>query len=126
MHVFLALPYYLAWHYTTALTDMKNIWKNFFTFIFNFFSITLLIKTLFSPWHRMAESYGKIEDFFGNLMVNTIMRMVGAIVRLMFIVVGIFSLLLCTILGLVIFAFWLILPFLLIYTLLEGVYLLTK
>lgn len=126
MHVFLALPYYLAWHYTTALSDMKNIWKNFFSFIWNFFSIGLLVRTLFSPWHKMAENYGKIEDLFGNLIVNTMMRLVGAVVRLLFIIMGLFSIVLCAVVGVAVYIFWLVLPFLLIYTLLQGIYLITK
>lgn len=126
MHVFLALPYYLAWHYSEALNDMRKIWKNFFVFLFNFFSIFLLIRTLFSPWHRMQESYGRIEDFFGNLIVNTLMRLVGAVIRLIFIIMGVVSVLLCAVLGLAVLAFWLVLPFLLIYTFLQGINLLTK
>ena len=126
MHVFLALPYYLAWHYSEALNDMRRIWKNFFVFLFNFFSISLLIRTLFSPWHRMQENYTKIEDFFGNLIVNTLMRIVGAVIRLIFIIMGVISLVLCAVLGLVALAFWLVLPFLLIYTFLQGINLLTK
>ncbi len=126
MHVFLALPYYLAWHYSEALNDMRKIWKNFFVFLFNFFSIFLLIRTLFSPWHRMQENYGRIEDFFGNLIVNTLMRLVGAVIRLIFIIMGVVSVLLCAVLGLAVLAFWLVLPFLLIYTFLQGINLLTK
>ncbi len=126
MHVFLALPYYLSWHYTTAFSDMMNIWKNFFEFIYNFFSIPLLLKTLFSPWRRIREDYSRIEDFFGNLVVNTLMRLVGAIIRLIFVVMGIVSMILCAVFGVLIFVFWLALPFILIYTLLEGTFLLTK
>lgn len=126
MHIFLALPYYLSWHYTDALTDMRRIWKNFFIFIWNFFSISLLVSTLFSPWHRMQESYGRIEDVFGNFVVNTMMRLVGAVVRLIFIIMGTFSLILCAVLGVAALIFWLVLPFILIYTFLQGINLLTK
>lgn len=126
MHIFLALPYYLSWHYTTALYDMIGIWRNFFYFIYNFFSISLLLRTLFSPWHRIKESYAKIEDFFGNLVVNTLMRLVGAVIRMVFIVMGTVSLLLCLIFGVAAFIFWLVLPFLLVYTFFQGINLLTK
>ncbi|MFZ2523178.1 MAG: hypothetical protein WAW92_02215 [Minisyncoccia bacterium] len=126
MHVFLALPYYLAWHYTTAFSDMMNIWKNFFSFLYEFFSIPLLIRTLFSPWRRMKEDYGRIEDFFGNLVVNTMMRLVGAVIRIIFILMGLTSLLFCALVGVALFVFWVALPFLLIYSLLEGIYLFTK
>ncbi len=74
----------------------------------------------------MQESYGRIEDFFGNLIVNTLMRLVGAVIRLIFIIMGVVSVLLCAVLGLAVLAFWLVLPFLLIYTFLQGINLLTK
>jgi hypothetical protein len=125
MHVFLALPYYLSWHYSTALSDMKNIWKNFIVFFYNFFSIQLLFKTLFSPWHRINESYNRIEDFFGNLLINTIMRLVGVFVRLVFIVLGLSTILVCLIAGVIVYILWCILPFVLIYTILQGFNLLT-
>lgn len=126
MHVFLALPYYLAWHYSEALQDMRRIWKNFFIFIWEFFSISILVRTLFSPWHKMKESYNRIEDFFGNLVVNTMMRLVGAVIRLVFIIMGVVCLIFCAVVGLAALAFWLFLPFLLIYTFLQGINLLTK
>lgn len=126
MHVFLALPYYISWHYSTAISDMKNIWKNFIIFLYSFFSLSLLIKTLFSPWHRMTENYDRIEDFFGNLVVNTMMRLVGVVVRLIFILLGIISIGLCIVFGIIAFALWLALPFLLIYTILQGFNLITS
>lgn len=126
MHVFLALPYYLSWHYTDAFVDMLNIWKNFLSFLFEFFSIPLLLKTLFSPWRRMQESYTRIEDFFEHLIVNTLMRFVGAFFRLIIIIFGLASLFLCFVLGIVFFLLWTALPFILIYTLLQGMNLLTK
>ncbi len=126
MHVFLALPYYLSWHYSTAYSDMVNIWKNFFVFLFNFFSITTLFSTLLSPWHKMNEGYSSgFNGIVGTLIVNIIMRIVGIFVRLLFIALWVLFTVLCLIFGLTTFLFWSVLPFLIILALLQGVYLLT-
>lgn len=124
MSFFLILPYYLRWHYSQALIDLKNLWKNFVVFFYEFFSIPTLLLTLFSPWHRMQDSYSKqitFEGTVGTLIVNTLMRFVGAFVRFIFISLGLLMVVVTIILGFFIFAIWLILPFVLIYTFSQGI-----
>ena len=124
MNFVLVLPYYLAWHYGRAFFDIKDIFKNFLVFLYNFFSIPTLIFSLFSPWQRMQESYSKndlsFEGTIGNLIVNIIMRLVGAVVRLLFIVVGFVSIILCLVLGVVIFCAWILLPLIIVYSISQG------
>ena len=127
MHVFLALPYYLMWHYSVVYSDMKNIWKNFFVFLFNFFSVSTLLRTLFSPWHRIAEGYDlSFDRLIGTLIVNLLMRAVGVFIRGVFILFWGVSTLFCFIFGLLFFIVWTLLPFILILSVLEGVNLLTS
>ena len=124
MGFILILPYYLKWHYSQAFLDLKNIWKNFLVFLYNFFSIHTLLFSLFSPWQRMKENYSKndlsFEGTVGNLIVNIIMRLVGAVVRLLFIVIGIVSIILCLVLGVIIFCAWILLPFIIFYSISQG------
>ena len=124
MNFILVLPYYLLWHYGRAFSDLKNIWKNFLVFLYNFFSIPTLIFSLFSPWQRMQEGYSKndlsFEGTIGTMIVNTIMRLVGAVVRLLFIVVGVVSIILCLVLGVVIFCAWILLPLVIVYSISQG------
>ncbi|MFZ2621341.1 MAG: hypothetical protein WAX85_00040 [Minisyncoccia bacterium] len=129
MYLLLVLPYYLSWHYGRAFSDIKNIWKNFMIFFYNFFSIPLLFFSLFSPWQRMRDNYSAeftVENILGTILVNFMMRLVGAVVRSFFIIIGIISIILCLILGFVIVYVWILLPFILIYTLMYGVALLTS
>ena len=129
MNLILVLPNYLLWHYGRAFFDIKNIWKNFIVFLYNFFSIPTLILTLFSPWQRIQEGYSRsfsLEGTIGTMLVNIIMRLVGAFVRLLFIIIGIISIILCICLGFVIFCAWIFLPFILAYTISQGVVLLTS
>ncbi len=127
MHVFLALPYYLGWHYGVAYSDMVNIWKNFFVFLYNFFSIPTLFSTLLSPWHRMSDGYSKgFDGIVGTFIVNLIMRIVGIVMRVLFIFMWVALTLFCLIFGLTVFLFWSALPFLLILAVLQGINLLTS
>ena len=105
---------YLAWHYTLALTDFVRLGGNFLWFFYHFFSIPIIIRTLFAPWHRLGERYGHKLDpgaVLGTFIVNTLMRLVGFVIRIIFLAVGLLTLILTAILGTTLFVFWLALPF---------------
>lgn len=108
---------YFRWHYTTALVDLMRIWGNFFWFFTNFFSITLLLRTLFQPFRRLDAAYKKGFDpgaWAEQLGVNLLMRVVGALLRLFLIGIGLVALL-CTLLGGVFFLVaWLATPFIVV------------
>ncbi len=115
MRTLLALPIYGVWHYTRAYVDLWNNWKHFFFATFRFFSIPLLIRTLFSPWRRLNDSYKKGLDpgaFFETFMVNVLMRAVGFVIRVITLVIGVAALFLLIVLGMVCVVIWTILPFL--------------
>ncbi|MFA6338703.1 MAG: hypothetical protein WCW87_01415 [Candidatus Paceibacterota bacterium] len=113
---------YLLWHYSTAIGDIIRIWTNYLWFFYNFFSISLLFKTLLDPWERLKEKYDlrSIEDWASALVTNTIMRLVGFIVRLFTIVFGLLVLLVVVLIGLVTIILWLVLPFLLSVMFIRG------
>ena len=113
MNSILIFTGYLSWHYGRAFSDILVVWTNFFWFFLHFFSIPLFVRTLFSPWKRLHENYKKgfhPEDFFQALIVNILMSIVGATVRLILIVIGILILLTVTILGVIFLLFWTIAP----------------
>lgn len=111
---FLALvPAYALWHYTKAFADIFRIWTNFIRFTAHFFSIGTLFRTLFAPWQRMHESYGDIsrpKTFASALLVNGIIRLVGAFLRLSLIGIGLAALLFVFIGGLAFFVLWIFMP----------------
>jgi len=117
---------YLIWHYFDVPRELLRVWRNFLKFNLNYFSIPLLIKTLFSHWRRYSWSYGQgfdiwryIEVFFSNM----ISRLFGAASRFFLIIVGIFFEILLIVLGGLSFFVWLFLPVYLILSLIFGFWL---
>jgi hypothetical protein len=106
------LWYYILWHYTKAWADLLRIIGNYFWFVSNFFSINLLLQTLFSPWRRLSISGGRggEESFIGALIINTIMRFVGFFARIFTIVFGIVALAVTAALSVAAILVWLFLP----------------
>jgi len=115
---FITLPlYYFLWHYTHAFRGIVTVWFNFLWFFYNFFSVGLLFKTFFSPWHRISEPYRphsgaiNIIDVASALLVNITMRIIGAMVRFFVICIGLFVLMFVFVSGVLFFIFWIFVPF---------------
>lgn len=123
MQFFILGYYYILWHYTRAFLDIIKIWMNAFWFVYHFFSIRILFSTLFSPWRRMGENYKKgfdASEFFSSLLINTIMRIVGIIIRMAVIIIGLLALVAVFIGGIIFLIIWLFLPFVIIAMLVRG------
>ncbi len=118
--------YYTLWHYSRAPRDILRIWMNFLWFFYNFFSIPLLLLSLFAPWERMDESYKKGLDLGAigeTIIVNMLMRIVGFVVRIFTIALGTTALIAVFVGGLAFFLFWLMAPVMLVALLAIGAYL---
>ena len=119
---FLQLPLsYVVWHYTRAWSDLVRLYRNLAWFLWNFFSIHILCKTLLSPWKRLHETglHGA-GGFMGGLILNVTLRGVGCIARLFAIATGLFSLLLLSLCALVFLVLWLFLPALSVASIVYG------
>lgn len=117
---------YLWWHYTTALISFIRIFKNFWWFIVNFFSIPQLISSLLSPYKRITEKRGDwldLESWAGYILINLVSRLIGLSVRLVIILLGIFTLTLYIALAVFSYGIWLIAPILTMVSFVLGFYL---
>ncbi len=104
---------YLEWHFLDVPREILKIWRDFLLFNLNYWSIPLLFKTLFSHWRRYKFSYGKGLDFkryFEAFTFNAISRVIGFIMRTIFIFVGIITEIFIILGGIIIFLIWIFLP----------------
>lgn len=104
---------YFAWHYSEAIKDLLEIEKNFMRFAYHLFSMPLLFKTLFAPIFRLNEKRKlgfDLEAASERFIVNTIMRIVGFFVRLIFLVLGAIIEIILAFISIPILLFWLLAP----------------
>ena len=116
--------HWVSWQFIDVPKEIVRGWKNFLKFNLNYFSIPLLLKTLFSPWRRYRVSYGKgfdIGRYFSAFFSNLIFRMLGAILRSFLIFIGLLVEVFIIFMGLVVFFGWLVLPVLLVWGLIFGI-----
>ncbi len=116
------IPTYFVWHYTTALRDFERVSDNLLWFVFHFFSVDALLKSLFSPWKRLSKDESvRHPTFFSNLIINILMRFVGFGIRTITIMIGLVTFIVGTFLFIVVFLGWLFLPFLVVVSFLYGI-----
>lgn len=107
---------YFSWHYGRAYHEAFGLWVNALRFVLRFFNIPLHVRTLFTRFYRLGEEYAPqgfdIGDRLSALLINTIMRMVGAVIRL--VVIGLGLCVLCVVCagGVVFFIAWTVYPLL--------------
>jgi hypothetical protein len=129
MSIITLIPHYAAWHYSAAFKNIHRIWRNYLWFFYHFFAIPHLFSTLFSPWRRLHEEYKGGFDPGGLLsaiIINVLMRAVGAFIRILFIVVGLGIMGLTFVLGIIFFIAWVVLPVILAGLLVAGLALLVS
>ena len=108
---------WLSWQFFEMPKFLLGVWKNYILFALNYFSLLLLLKSLFSPWRRYRWRYPKgfnIGEFFNTLISNAASRLLGAMVRVVLIAVGIVFQVFVILAGLVVFLFWMLLPFIIL------------
>jgi hypothetical protein len=124
MSPLLLLPYYIHWHYSQGLTDLVGLIKNAIWFFWHFFSVPDLFKTLFQPWQRLHEET-KPGSGMGDLMtvwlINVLMIMAGALIRLTFIAFAFIFIGVSLVMGAAAFIIWFALPLAIIIFFIIGV-----
>lgn len=104
----------LSWWYSGGLVNRLNLIKQRLAKSADFFSIGLLLKTLFSPFRQISA--GRVDGSF-SIVVRAffdrlLSRIIGATVRSFMIIFGTITLLLETIGGILMMLAWLLIPIL--------------
>jgi len=108
---------YFVWHYGRAWLEMWGLWRNYMWYVVHVFSLPQLMRSWLSPFKRISEGRGSklsLEDFASYIIINILSRVVGAVARTAVICAGLVTLLVTVIVGFLIYAAWMILPFLII------------
>ncbi|MDP2664556.1 MAG: AAA family ATPase, partial [bacterium] len=98
-------------------------WGNVLWFNLEYFSLFVLLKTLFSPWRRQTVNPGRGFNpgkYFEALIGNLISRILGAIVRSTLFIAGLCAELTLVVLGPIAFFIWFALPVLFALSLVQG------
>lgn len=107
---------FLAWHYSSGYRYYIDVWNNFLTNTLRYFSLGLLLQTLFSPWKRLTEkdtsSGFDIGRYLEVLTFNLVSRFIGAFVRIALFFTGLFILIFSSLAGVFGIIVWTLLPFL--------------
>ncbi|MDO8572652.1 MAG: hypothetical protein Q7S11_02660 [bacterium] len=117
MAILILIWQFVIWYYTAAITNFIKISSDFIWFLYHFFSIPILIPTLFSKWRRIGDVRTKkfdIPDFFSVLIVNSVMRIIGFFIRSFVILAGVVSITLALVIEIVLFITWLFLPIIIV------------
>lgn len=107
---------YFLWHFVIAPRNILRITRNFIIFFYHYFSIPLLLKTLFAPWKKLYRARDHAgfspSDFFERLSFNLISRCIGLLLRLFVINTGLLCIALTIAIGATFSLLWLCIPFL--------------
>ncbi len=113
---------YFIWHYTRAFRDMVEVFGNFLWFVYHFFSIPVLIQSLFSPWIVLRS-----PDFAPiNFLASATLRILALVLRLFIITFGLLTLLVVLIVEALVFVAWVFLPLIILVLFISGVRLMFK
>lgn len=107
------IPYYFAWHYSRAIKELVLIWSNYLWFSLNYFSVKVLLRSLFKPFHNVNEetSLSKIRDEF--FLVTFLNSIVGFMLRITIVLAGILCWIAVLFAGIMFLLIWLVMPFVL-------------
>jgi hypothetical protein len=115
---------YFTWHYLSAWKEIFTVWLNFLWFTIHFFSIPQLFHSLFAPWKRITEERKqgfRFEDIASYIVINLLSRLIGAFLRIIILGVGLCSLTVVIIIGVLTYICWLIAPLIIITSFVFGV-----
>ncbi len=105
--------HYLLWHYTRAWFELFHVWRNLLWFVVHYFSLPQLMRTWVAPWRRITEPRGNtwnLEDLAGYVLIGLLSRVIGFVIRTIVITLGLITLLLTTLGGFAVYAFWTVAP----------------
>lgn len=105
---------WLYWYLIDVPVFLLKAWRNILLFNLRFFSISFLLRTYFSYWHRYRWYYDErfsLIRFFEVAVSNMVSRFLGAFMRTFVILFGIITEIIIFFIGAVVILLWFAIPF---------------
>lgn len=104
----------LSWWYGPGWRERISIMREHVGSIMDYFSIGLLLKTLFSPFRQISAGKvsGPLAVQMRALADRLISRIIGGMIRSVMVIVGICAIIITTILGCITLVLWAFIPLL--------------
>lgn len=117
------LPNFFGWWLVDQPIQSWSLTVKITHSVLIFFSIPVLLKTLFAPWKRdiYTPKNASLDIVFKTVVDNFISRLIGFIVRFFTIIVGLLATGACFIALLAVMIFWLCVPVIILFILYKGV-----
>ena len=105
------VPTFFTWWYGRGLRDLISFLAGLLSYTKNMFSVSVLLKTLFSPWKKMVGArrpgLDGLKDWLAD---NLISRGIGLVVRIFMLLVFLVFLIVMLVASALVFIFWLGMP----------------
>jgi len=105
---------FIVWHYGSGLKLYLRRWIFSMAWVVHYFSMPLLLPTLFAPWKRLVVEENTpgfhLDKWFQQITFNLISRCIGAVVRLFLLLVGLLTLLPAFLAGIMGLVAWVMFP----------------
>lgn len=117
------LPNFFGWWLVDQPIQLWGLTAKITHSVLIFFSIPVLIRTLFAPWKRdiYTPKNASLDIIFKTIIDNFISRLIGFIVRFFTIIVGLVATGVCFIVLIAMMIFWLCAPVIILFILYKGV-----
>ncbi len=102
---------FFTWWYGRGFVELFKRFGGLLSSVWQRFSVSILLKTLFAPWRRITTEGGRsMQEQSRALVDNLVSRLVGFTIRFFVIIAALVSMLLLVIIGLVIIIGWPLAP----------------
>jgi len=112
---------FFKWWYTKGWLDFGKKIIARLRYLTQFFSFSILIRTLFAPWRRIVTIPGKsIGEKLRAFLDNLISRIIGFLTRTLVLVAALILITLIAVVGLILFISWPFAPILVIFLIFKS------
>ena len=113
---------YFSWWYGQGLVGFWRAIEVMTEKVFSFFSINLLLRTLFDPWKRDISHVenASLDIVFKIFLDNLVSRLIGAICRFFIIIIGLIITMIFFLVLLSVFFIWILLPIIAVFLIFNG------